>query len=647
MLKSKKWAWLAGFMVVSLILAACTPQQVEVPVTVVVEKTKEVQVVQTVEVALPTGTPALSFTTPHPILGDLRNRQGIAFCTNREELIASVYPYVEDKSGLLMDAFVPTTHWAYTKPSTQYPFDPEKGKALFDEAGWKLEEGAPYRTNATGDPMILKWTTTTAQFRQTWGAVFEANMAACGLQILRFHTPASYWFGSTSGLRRRDFELGAFAWVGEPDPKGDTLYACNQIPRPENNWEGQNYMGWCNETASKAIIAANSTLDRQVRIDNYAIFHEEFAKDMPSLPVFQRAEAEAATTNLLNWTPDPTEYMTHNAYQWELADGGDTVVIGFSQEPATMFSLVESAAVQRIAVYLVQEPFAYQKSYDYQPNLWKQLPTVENGGATNDTVEVKEGDIVYSTSGEPVELKAGVELVDADGNTVTYSGGTVNMQQLTITYEAVDGLTWSDGEPVKQADWELAFAVDCDHESGAVGYTLCDNLAQDGVTFNSDTSFTIKYAPGFQYPLYFAILPIANGPYPSHQVLADGRKLADVPHKDWGTLPEIAECPLGYGPYVLACGDWVKGQSLTFHANPNYFRGEPKVKTIVIQLVADSQTAAAQFLQGQLDVLEKATLGAGAEVQAVLDAQKAGQPIKVEVYASPTWEHIDMNLFVK
>lgn len=642
MLKSKKWALLSGFMLVSLILAACQPQEVQVPVTVVVEQTKEVQVVQTVEVALPTDTPVPSYSTPHPILGDLRNRQAIAFCTNREELIAANYKYVDDKSVLLMDTFVPKSHWAYHQPSTQYPFDPEKGKALFDEAGWKLEEGAAIRTNEAGEELTLKFTTTTAQFRRTWGAVFAQNMAACGLNILQFYTPASWWFGSTSGLRRRDFELGAFAWVGEADPGGRTLYACDQIPVPENNWNGQNYMGWCNEAASKAIIAANNTLDRQTRIDNYAIVQEEFGKDMPSLPVFQRVEAEAATTNLLNWKPDATEYITRNVYEWELADGGDTLVIGFSQEPATMFTLVESAAVQRIAAYLVQEPFATQVSYDFQANLWKQLPTIENGGATNDTVEVKEGDIVYNTGGEPVPLAPGVEITDADGNTVAYSGGTVNMKQLTITFEMVDGPAWSDGEPIKAADWELGFAVDCDHETGAVSYTLCDALVKDAVTF-TDNSVTIKYVPGLQYPLYFVGLPF--GLYPSHQVLADGRNLADVPHAEWSTLSEIAEKPLGWGPYVLA--DWTKGVSMTFEANPNYFRGAPKIQTIIIQFVADSQTAVAQFLQGQLDVLERATLGAGAEVETVINAQKEGQPVQVDIIASPTWEHIDMNLFVK
>src|SRR5690606_33491929 len=120
-----------------------------------------------------------------------------------------------------------------------------------------------------------------------------------------------------SGLQRRDFELGAYAWVGETDPGGQTLYACNQIPLPSNNWEGQNYMGWCNETASRAILAANNTLDREERIRQYAIFQREFTKDMVSLPLFIRSEASAASNRVVNFRVDPTEYYTANIEEWE------------------------------------------------------------------------------------------------------------------------------------------------------------------------------------------------------------------------------------------------------------------------------------------------------------------------------------------
>src|SRR3712207_1937004 len=158
-----------------------------------------------------------------------------------------------------MDTFLPQGHWALaTEGITKYPFDAEQGKRLLDEAGWKAEEAGTVRTNAKGETLSLKFTTTDAQFRQTWATVLEKQLLDnCGIQIVRTHAPGSWWFGDTTGLARRDFELGAYAWVGEPDPGGDTLYACNQIPLPSNNWEGHNAMGWCNEKASKAIIAAN------------------------------------------------------------------------------------------------------------------------------------------------------------------------------------------------------------------------------------------------------------------------------------------------------------------------------------------------------------------------------------------------------
>ena len=131
--------------------------------------------------------------------------------------------------------------------------------------------------------------------------------------------------------------------------------------------------------------------------------------------------------------------------------------------------------------------------------------------------------------------------------------------------------------------------------------------------------------------------------YPSHQVLSDGRNLKDVPAAEWATLPEIAEKPLSAGPFMIT--DWQKGQSMTLEANP-YFEGGTGVKKIVIVFIADTQQAVAQLLSGDVDLLEKSTLGAGAEVQTLSDAAKEGK-VNISIEASPTWEHIDMNMFIK
>ena len=593
----------------------------------------------------PSGQEAVSdvedFTTPHPILSDIRVRRAIAHCIDRDALIASVYPYVEDPSALLMDSFLPKTHWAYSGPYDFPWYDPEAGKALLEEAGWT---GSPVRSNANGDILSLKFTTTSAQFRQTWSAVMIQNLAACGIQIIPTYAPASWWFGDTTGLSRRDFELGAFAWVGQADPAGRTLYACDQIPLPSNNWEGQNFMGWCNPTASDAIVRANNTLIREERIAAYDIVQREFAKDVVSIPVFQRAEAEAWSSSLTGIIPDATEYATTNLHEWALTDGGDTIVIGMTQEPDSMWSLVSSMAAQRLVDRAAVGVLYSQYNYDFQPGLQGELSTLESGLASNEVVEVTAGDKVYDATGMAVELAAGVRVIDSEGNEVEYSGeGTVQMNQLTVTYK-LKPFTWSDGTPGTVADMKLGVDIDCSPDSGATTYDLCNrigDIATDVTYSDSELAMTIEWLPGNQYPLYH-LYPFNI--YPSQRVLSDGRILADVPAAEWATLPEVAERPLSYGAYVVK--EWNKGQSIVLEANP-YFDGEVATPNVIYVFVADTNQAVAQLLNGDVDYLDDSTLGAGAEVQTVIDAAESTGNIQYEISGSATWEHIDINLATK
>lgn len=647
----KKLSVLLGVLLVaSMVLTACPapqPQVIEKVVTQVVKE--EVKVVETKEVVkevekqveVVKEVAVEDYTTPHPILSDPKVRQAIAYCTNRDALIASVYSYVEKPETLLMDSPWPKSHWVYNGPYTDMPmFDLEKGKALLDEAGWKLPEGAKVRQNDKGEMLALKFTTTTAQFRQTWSAVFVKNMADCGIQILANFTPGSWWFGDTTGLARRDFELGAFAWVGQTEPAGRTLYACNQIPLPSNNWEGQNYMGWCNQTASDAVVKATNTLLREDRKAAYDIVQKEFAKDVVSIPVFNRAEAEAWNANLEGIIPDATEYATTNLHEWTLP-GSDTIVIGMTQEPDSMLALVSSMAAQRLVDRPAKGVIDSQYSYDFQPVLQDGLSTIESGLAANNKVEAKAGDKVYNTAGDTVELAAGVSVFDADGNVVEYTGtGTVPMMQLVVTYK-LKPYTWSDGQAGSVGDIELGHKFDCDKDSGATTFILC-NAIQDLKFADKALETTVTYVPGYQDPTYH-LFPFNL--YPSHQKLADGRNLKDVPAAEWATLPEIAETPLSFGAYYVK--EWVKGQSLTLAANPHYWGGAVKTPNVVYVFLADTNQAVAQLLNGDVDYLDDSTLGAGAEVQTVIDAAKATGKVKYSIGASSTWEHIDMNLYTK
>ena len=381
-------AVLSFVLIAAFALSACQPvvQTVEVIKTVEVDKpvevvtTQEVTVVETQVVEVEKE----AFTTPHPILGDLKVRQAIAYCTNKLELVQSVYPLItpEQQESLVMNTFIPKTQWAYAGDEniTLYPFDPEKGMALLDEDGWVMDEASGFRAK-DGEALSLKFTTTSAAFRQTWAAVFEQQMANCGIQIVRLHAPASWWFGDTTGLARRDFEMGAYAWVGQVDPGGRTLWACDQIPTPANGWTGQNYMGWCNEKADTGIKNATNTLLQEERKKWYTDTQAAYTEDVPAVPLFNRTETYASVAGLEGFAPtEGEEYFTYNTGEWALP-GSDTVVLGFTQEPATLYWVEDAAVAHNVLTMLGANSSKKQTTlnWDFQPYQLVENPTLESG----------------------------------------------------------------------------------------------------------------------------------------------------------------------------------------------------------------------------------------------------------------------------
>jgi ABC-type transport system substrate-binding protein len=638
-------AVLSFILIAAFALSACQPvvqtvetiKTVEVEVPVEVVTTEEVTVVETQVVEVEKE----AFTTPHPILSDLKVRQAMAYCTNKLELIQSVYPLItpEQQQGLLMNTMIAPTSWAYAGDEniTIYPFDPEKGKALLDEAGWTLAEGADIRANAAGEPLSLKFTTTTAAFRQTWAAVFEQQMANCGIEIIRLHVPSSWWFGDSTGLARRDFELGAYAWVGQVDPGGDTLWRCDQIPSPANSWTGQNYMGWCNEKADTGIKLAMNSLVQDERKKGYTDLQAAYTEDVPAIPLFNRTETYAAAADLEGFAPTTgEEYFTYNAGEWA-RPGQDTLVLGFTQEPDFLYWTSDAAVTHNVLTMLGAEGKRNTTlNYQFQPNQMADLPTLESGKTTLAEVEVKAGDKVMDSTGTMVELAAGMMVKNSAGEEVEFTGDPIKMNQMTVNFEFRPDLKWPDGEPLKAEDIELGWKIRCDPESGATSFTQCNQTAS---TSQTDTVWTWTGVPGYMDPMYFFASSLWI--WPAHRVIEDGRMLKDVPAKEYLTLKETTETPWGFGPYMVK--EWVKGEKIVLEAHPYWFGGTPKTPNIVISIVTP-ENAEAQLLAGQVDVLDSTTL---AGVTETLDAAAKEGKINLIVNAGATWEHIDMALFVK
>jgi hypothetical protein len=57
---------------------------------------------------------------PHSILSDVQVRRAIAYCTDKDAIVAAVYPTLTpaERQDLIVDTFIHPDSWAYTAPTT-------------------------------------------------------------------------------------------------------------------------------------------------------------------------------------------------------------------------------------------------------------------------------------------------------------------------------------------------------------------------------------------------------------------------------------------------------------------------------------------------------------------------------------------------
>lgn len=64
---------------------------------------------------------------------------------------------------------------------------------------------------------------------------------------------------------------------------------------------------------------------------------------------------------------------------------------------------------------------------------------------------------------------------------------------------------------------------------------------------------------------------------------------------------ELDKTAMGTGPYKFV--KWVKGEELVMEANPNYWKGAPKIQKVIFKPVPEAATRIAQLQSGQADII--------------------------------------------
>ena len=197
---------------------------------------------------------------------------------------------------------------------------------------------------------------------------------------------------------------------------------------------------------------------------------------------------------------------------------------------------------------------------------------------------------------------------------------TVNPEEKTVTYKINPNFKWSNGDPVTTKDIVRTYEIVANQEyitsssssrfnknrKKIVGIQEYNEGKADkisGLEVIDDSTMKIhltEVTPSVYW----------GGNFISEFVNA--KQFEGVPMDKIIESPALRKNPLSYGPYYIK--DIVQGEKVIFEANPYYYRGEPKIKTIEMEILPPSQQVAA-IKSGKYDIVFSPELNIFPEIE--------------------------------
>jgi peptide/nickel transport system substrate-binding protein len=259
--------------------------------------------------------PAEDYARPD-FFGDLRTRQAIAHCMDRQAVVDSAL-YGQ---SVVPDTFVPPSHPLFNADAPRYEFDVARGAQLLDEVGWIDDDADPSTPRVAlgiqgvddGTPLEFNYWTTNSMQRQLVSQVLQDSLAQCGVKInLEYWNDGLFDDGPQGPIFGRRFDMAQFAFDSGVEPPCWYFLSSSVPGSPEEGycgWSCPGASGWSDPEYDQVCSAAMQALPGT---PDYEQYHQEaqriWAENLPLVPLYVRLKLAATRADMQGFVMDATQ----------------------------------------------------------------------------------------------------------------------------------------------------------------------------------------------------------------------------------------------------------------------------------------------------------------------------------------------------
>ena len=198
-------------------------------------------------------------------------------------------------------------------------------------------------------------------------------------------------------------------------------------------------------------------------------------------------------------------------------------------------------------------------------------------------------------------------ILDSDETPIKVS---INPEEKTVTYKINPNFKWSNGETVTTKDIVKTYEIMANQEYITSSKSLRYNKNRKAIVgieeYNegkADKISGLEVIDDSTMKIHLKDMTPSvywGGNFVPEFVNA--KQFEGIPMDKITESDALRKNPLSYGPYVIK--EIVQGEKVIFEANPYYYKGEPKIKTLEMEILPPSQQVAA-IKSGKYDIVLK------------------------------------------